>query len=308
MTKPRIVLSLCLLVTLLVGVFIFRTRTQSSLDLTMFRSASHLEIAIENVPVSLNKKDNTWFVENFDGHAVKDTRANQNFIAHLIDLVQSIRTNEAPQHAASEASQYGLAPPRLAFAFAWTTPEPGSDVVLFGNRNLSGANAFAFFPKHSLLLEVRAHILDLIDGKTALDIRDRRITTFEVDDVEDVVTSDGCGAYSLWRDGDRWAWKSASKPNVSVEQWLAQLLGTRYEQIDEQANASAATRRTLCTVDLKGRATRAETVEVYTMGSDDTLWATNSQLPAAYRLPPEYAAVIGLKTKLKSVKKAAHQK
>ena len=299
MTKPRIVLSLCLLLTLLViGTLFVEHRKKNTLDPTLFRNASHVEIAIQGVPVSLKKNADTWVVESYDGSPVKDVRANQNFITHLIDLAQNIRVSEARQYDASAAPQYGLTSPRLSLAVAWEAPQSGSEVVLFGNRDVSGRGTFAFFPKHELLLEVRASILDLIDGKTTLDIRDRRITTFEIDDIEDLATSQDCGDYSLWRDGDRWVWKSTNRPQRDVEKWLTDLLATRYEQIDEELKTSD---RTLCTIELKGRANRSEKIVISAAQDSTTIWATNSQLPAAYRLPVVVTSLLPIKVEKKAV-------
>jgi hypothetical protein len=177
--------------------------------------------------------------------------------------------------------------PELTVTMHWESPEHGEEAIDFANRNLSGNGTFAFFPKRSRLVEVDAAALHLLEGKVALDFRDRRFTTFEPDDVEELTAAGKCAPFQLFRDGDRWrltiSGHDSSAASAAIDRWLATLLSAPYDGIDEEGTLPDATQNEICTVSIKGRRGRVETLTLYKATGKP--WVANSALAARYLLP-----------------------
>ncbi|MBI2606716.1 MAG: DUF4340 domain-containing protein [Deltaproteobacteria bacterium] len=235
--------------------FLYRDLTRAPKDapILKFGAVNRLAISLAGHQVELRKSER-WQVTTFDGSAVTDARANEGLVRHLIDLLNGLREQRSEKMNLKQASQYGMATPALGISLGWDAPTPGEDAVLFGNKDLSGSFVYAFFPKKLLLTLTSANPLLLMDGKTALDFRDRRVTTFGVDDVYELRTAGTCKPIWLVRDGDRWVWHTP-KANVEnqdgIDAWLEDLIGQKADSIHDGATAPANSRN-LCTVTLRG--------------------------------------------------------
>lgn len=246
---------------------------------------NELELVFRGKRAVFDKDQKQWQLVHFDERTVKDKRANQNLLNHLVDLAHTLSTTPTGALDPDDAKHYGMENPELSATFSWKTPKQGKEVILFGHRDLTERKVFAFFPLRPSLVEVQASAMVLLEGKSALDLRDRRITTFETDDVEDLRTSGKCSSLHLARDGDRWLKDGKSLETEKAESWLGGLLAIQYDAIDEFGVVAPedATLNPVCAIELVGRKDRKETIQIFK--SSGTLWSSNSQLPARYHLP-----------------------
>lgn len=242
-------------------------------------NASSLRIVLAGKSTHLikNTMQGSWQLDLFEGRTTKDQRANVNLISHLIDLIGSLgRTNPIESLDPKLAAEYGALQPTLLVEA--TLKDSSVHTIIFGHRDLSGDQAFAFFPEQRVLMPVPSVTLALFEGKTPLDLRDRRITTFNPDDLEDLEASGKCLPFTLHRDGDRWV----SKPGLrqsQIDAWLEAFLSMYYEDLDENARPES---KVVCKFVLSGRKGRKETLFFYQ--KQNSVWATNSNLSAHYRL------------------------
>ncbi|MBI3558381.1 MAG: DUF4340 domain-containing protein [Deltaproteobacteria bacterium] len=286
MTAPRKLIVLAISLTLIViGTWLdYRKRTTDT-PFVKLGEVSKVELLIRTKKVALTKAGTHWQLESFDEKPTVDRRVNENLINHLLDIIKVVNDQTQSPLNPNDAQEYGMKEPLLAVTLGWEKPTVGSEVVIFGNRNLSGKQIFAYFPKRPLLAELPVVSVALLENKQALDVRDRRITTFEPDDVEDLQASGRCGSFKLSRDGDRWTTSSGSALEANAaESWLATLLGTQYDGIEDKPSATPSEDlNPVCNIALAGRHARKESIEIFkTRG---TLWAKNSILPALYHLP-----------------------
>lgn len=288
-----------ILALIVITALIDRQRRSTAPKLASFGDLSKLELSLRGTRSSL-RFDRTdgrtdgqghWRLESFADKPAIDSRANENMVIHLIDLIRALKDQTTSPLNAQEANAYGMTNPELAVTLIWDKPAPGHETVLFGHRDISGRRVFAFFPDRPLLVEVPAVPLTLIESKDALDVRDRRITTFEPDDVEDLVASGKCGSFKLSRDGDRWLLDSSAIAVEDTERWLSELLESKYEQIDDtEATARKSTASSVCKLVVIGRRDRRETIEIFK--SDGALWTRNSALASTYRLPSGFLSLL----------------
>lgn len=254
-------------------------------------SATRLEIRFDGVTMEFVREEDRWRVlASSDSESpLRDTRANQGLLTHLVDAVSALKRLNAQPIDASGASEYGLADPRLALSVEWSG---GQDALLLGNSDLTGRSIYAFLPRHRLLVQTSSSILALFDGKKAADLRDRRMTTFEPDDVEELRARGSCGPLELLRDGDRWVWRSPGPPASAetTDAWLQDFLAQKYDAISETGDLSDENDPTFCSLTLRGRKKREETLSVRR-----SLWSVNSALPARYRAPAELARLLGIR-------------
>lgn len=282
-----LVLSLCGIVTVLDS-----KRRLTEHKLVRLGAVTEIDIRIKGTKISLKRNQSTsraktsyeraqWSIERIDEKPPGDARANSDLVNHLVDLVKALRDEAKAPLDASQADAYGMKNPELEITLHSQSSREGSETVLFGHRDLSGLNVFAFFPARKLLVQAPSAAMTLVENKTPHDIRDRHITTFDPDDVEDLVAGGKCGSIELTRDGDQWLSQKKIVRHETVDLWLNSFLGTFYEEL-ENALATAET-NPVCTIRLTGRRGRNETIEIFK--ADGTLWAQNSALTAVYRLP-----------------------
>ncbi len=287
MSKKRTLLFLTLILWLGVFLIWISQRQSKNLSTPLFKSGevTLLEIHFEKKSLSFEKYNGNWKITDYDGKKPLDTRANQNLIEHLLDFLKTAnKSSETYPH--KEANKYGMTNPQLVVSLKWLHPQIGEEALFFGNVELSEKNVFVFLPKQMLLTKTSSQILELFRNKSPLDLRERKITTFETDDVEELKTQGKCKAMHLIRDGDRWVWKT--KPPIDVaktNQWLDELLGIAYYDIDEENKIDL--KKPHCILELLGRKNRKETLSI----SLD-LWIKNSQLPANYRVPSTFSKII----------------
>lgn len=281
MTKTRTLLGLCLvLVALAAAAWLFSRRSTPEATLRKLNNVSRFSVRFKNVDAEFTKTSALWEIERFGTSAVRDRRANQSLVSHLYDLVRVIDPGEFERFSATEADNYTK---DSILSVRWA-----DEIIVFGNRDVTGRLAYVHFSDRELLTKARTHVLTLMEPRIPLDMRDRRVTTFDLDDVEDFSTSKDCHGYSLHRDGDRWAWKSSTRPSAKdLEEWLEAFLKAHYEEIDEAAMSGT---QFVCQIELKGRRNRAETISVFRR--DGKLWAANSALPAVYRIPDSYLELL----------------
>ena len=285
MTSTRKLIVLCIgLALIVIGTWVDYQKRSMVAPLLKLGDVSKLELKFRGKKVALSKASGHWRLDRFDGKAAIDPRVNENLVVHILDIIRVLSDETVSPLDASAAKEYGMEDPILAVTVGWEAPSPGSEVVIFGNHNLSGKQIFAYFPQRPLLAEVPVVAVALLTGKEALDLRDRRITTFEVDDVEDLEASGKCGSFKLTRDGDRWVLSGAALSTSHAETWLATLLGSHYDSIEEPASETKPDDlNPVCKITIGGRHNRKESIDIFkTRG---TLWAKNSTLAALYHLP-----------------------
>lgn len=281
--RTRTVLFLSLFVLLGLA-FLYHDLTRAPVDAPVlkFGAVNRLAISLAGHVVELRKNE-TWQVTAFDGSAVTDARANEGLVRHLIDLLNGLRDSRSEKMNLNEASRYGMAAPALGISLGWDAPTAGEDAVLFGNKDLSGSFVYAFFPKKLLLTLTSANPLLLLDGKTSLDFRDRRVTTFDVDDVNELRTAGTCRPIWLVRDGDRWIAHAPKAQNTDpdvVDAWLEDLIGQKAEAIQDGAKPPSRS-RDICTVSLRGLYGKTEKLVFFRDGSGKIL-VKNDALKALY--------------------------
>lgn len=282
MTKPRVTLVLCLILTVLIAAAWLITRQAATVpDLRQLNNASQLELKFRGVKVKLAKQSNLWAVKEYDGKSTLDSRANQSLVNHLLDLLKTLDLKSAERVATDDPASY-TSSSELAISTA------GQSIV-FGNPDISGRQIYLYFPEQHFLTLTRTAVPMLMSPHTPLDLRNRHVTTFEVDDLEDLTTSPECRAYALVRDGDRWMWKSAAKVvSGAIDEWLKAILEVKYDSIDETKPKPGDL---ACKIELQGRKGRAETLTL-TRDASGRLWATNSTLPAAYQVSEDLLKMV----------------
>lgn len=277
---------------LLVTISLWDHRRKSD-KLIELGDVSKMTVSFQGKTSTLERVGRRWTVKNYNGTPVLDTRANEGMVTHLIDLISALSKYDHSDLDSSEADQYGAKAPELAVTVEWNAPNSPSrstqETVLFGHRDISDKKVFAYFPARALLVQVAANAVILLENKDPLDIRDRRISTFDPDDVEDLTTLGECGPFTLRRDGDHWIGKQGTGKqgrdlnSGSVDVWLENLLTMHYSGVEEPiGNDRAPTAHLFCTLKLVGRKNRTETIFISRIGQD--YWATNSQLPGRYQL------------------------
>jgi hypothetical protein len=273
------IIFLALLVT---GAQILERRGETRQRLTNRTEATRLEITIEGKTASFHKETNHWSLDIYEGVAARDHRANDNLIEHLLDLVKTLKQSSPQPYDARDAATYGLDRPTLSIRAEWSKPTPGTETVAIGRLDLTGRAAFALFSEQKLFATVPSHTLELIKGKTLLDLRDRKVTRFETDDVEDIFVKGNCPNVAFSRDGDRWIDRKRSrKASTNIDRKLDELLGVQFAKIDEQQARPATLEQEQCVISIQGRRSQAETIHLYKNGRDSFL-ATNTALPASY--------------------------
>ncbi|MBI3541657.1 MAG: DUF4340 domain-containing protein [Deltaproteobacteria bacterium] len=295
MRNSKTLTLLAVFALLVIGVLVDRRYRATEARLLKLGDVSKGEILFQGKRARLErvgqKTPPHWRLDDFDGAKAVDSRVNDDLVNHLLDLVRAMSDVTASPLDPKSAAEYGMKNPQLALTLAWETPQAGQEIVLFGNRNLSGQAMFAFFPKRELLVEVPSSAMALFEHKDARDLRDRRITTFDTDDVEDLVASGKCGSFKLTRDGDRWLRSGKVVKTETAEHWLGQLLQIHYDDLkDAPTTAAAAGENPVCRLELAGRRDLRESIELFKL--DGTLWARNSRLPATYHLPPGVLATL----------------
>jgi hypothetical protein len=287
-SNARLPLVLALVLALVVTIAILDKRQAAKPKPSVpFENLSVLEMAFKGYPLSLRRTNKEWQVATFNGKVAKDTRANASLTAHLLDLLHSVVAANDSSLNARDAREYGMDHPELSVTMHWESPEHGEESIDFANRNLSGNGTFAFFPRRSRLVEVEASALRLLEGRVALDFRDRRFTTFEPDDVEELAAAGKCAPFHLFRDGDRWrltiGGRASTASTAAIDRWLGSLLAAPYDDIDEEGTLATEAKFEFCALTVKGRRGRAETLTLYKATGKP--WVANSALAARYLLP-----------------------
>lgn len=211
---------------------------------------SKLEVQIKDSSIKLSRVGQTWQVAEWNSKPVANHRANNNLINHLVDLLRW-RTNGISR--------------KDTLVFKKTEDPKNPWITSLKNLQSSPTNS---------------QILKLLKGKTALDFRDRHFTSFEPDDVEEIRSTGHCKSIVLFRDGDRWVWKSKTPTTSSTaESWLEGLLSMQSNQIDEMPRAKS---KHTCQLELIGRHAQKEIITLEQ--THNAMWAINPTLHARFKL------------------------
>jgi hypothetical protein len=218
-----------------------------------------------------------WQVDTWGGLSVLDTRANQGLVLHFMDILKGTLGRYLD--------------PKSLKGFL---PIAGNNFLLRVAMNLNGSaedlgfkinqqeDSYAEIADFKRLSTARTspQLITFFSHKTLLDFRDRRITNFETDDVEEIkLAGKKCAKIQFARDGDLWFWKSAKKIN-NVEAWLDKILAVHYEQAPEKTDQNlGVSQKPLCSLEIKGRKGRKEGVVFFEY--DHEYWAINSTLEKA---------------------------
>jgi hypothetical protein len=285
--KMPLALALILALVVTIAILDHRRATKPATKSVPFENLSRIEVQFKGYPLSLRRTNEGWQVATYNGKEATDHRANMDLISHILDLLRAVVDADEKGLNARDAKEYGMDRPELAVTLGWDQPKPGEETIDFANRNLSGTGTFAYFPKRARLVEVDAAALRLLEGKVALDFRDRRFTTFDPDDVEELTATGKCAPFNLSRDGDRWrltvGGRASSAAGGAIDRWLTDFLSAPYDDIDEEGLTSTAGENEICKVLAKGRRGRAETLTLYKAAGK--AWAASSVLAARYLLP-----------------------
>lgn len=260
---------------------------------------NRLLIGIGSQQIELKKTGTAWNALTLDGNALNDPRVNDGLIEHLVSLMpKASEIDPAIALEAKDAGDYGMRAPVLSIAFSWDLPQPGENIVLFGNHDLTGSRVFAFFPKIPLLAPVGSAPLELLKNMTVLDLRMLTMSKMTADSVLKLSMDGHCTNRQLVRQGSTPVWKSGSPfTNLSKDElyehtneWLHGLLETNLQEEADPAllKAGSAPLTRVCRIKIEGVSKPStETISIFRTSTGDLI-LSNALLPSTYKAPQTY--------------------
>ena len=202
-----------------------------------------------NATAEKSGEDGLWKIISTSA-AVTDLLADGSFIEHLLDTLSTITVAErAP---AGPPESFGLAPP--VFALRWFAGAKVFEARL--GPLLKDGKRHAVFPSGAgagTVVTVQGSALDmLLRLKSFDDLRQKRLATFDADDVETIeVMRAAKRIFHASRDGDIWRDASQKAMRIDVQPLLERLAHFRITAFIDDARAADS---------IKSRQNRARTV------------------------------------------------